>query len=93
MNLGIHTKMVVEAGLMIVLSYILHFIVLLAGLFTFYKLSNNSEIVIMRSSGRSIFQIIKFPYFLTSVSFPTFQSIGWTKIISLPIQSLSLILL
>lgn len=28
MNLGIHTKMVVEAGLMIVLSYILHFIVL-----------------------------------------------------------------
>ncbi|MDD2840457.1 MAG: LptF/LptG family permease [Rickettsiales bacterium] len=46
------------------LETILHFIVLLAGLFTFYKLSNNSEIVIMRSSGRSIFQIIKFPTFI-----------------------------
>ncbi len=46
------------------LETILHFIILLAGLFTFYKLSNNSEIVIMRSSGRSIFQIIKFPTFI-----------------------------
>lgn len=46
------------------LETILHFIVLLAGLFTFYKLSNNSEIVIMRSTGRSIFQIIKFPAFI-----------------------------
>lgn len=46
------------------LETILHFIVLLAGLFTFYKLSNNSEIVIMRSTGRSIFQITKFPAFI-----------------------------
>lgn len=46
------------------LETILHFIILLAGLFTFYKLSNNSEIVIMRTSGRSIFQIIKFPTFI-----------------------------
>lgn len=46
------------------LETILHFIILLAGLFTFYKLSNNSEIVIMRASGRSIFQIIKFPIFI-----------------------------
>lgn len=46
------------------LETILHFIILLAGLFTFYKLSNNSEIVIMRTSGRSIFQIIKFPVFI-----------------------------
>lgn len=46
------------------LENILHFIILLAGLFTFYKLSNNSEIVIMRSNGRSIFQILKFPAFI-----------------------------
>lgn len=46
------------------LETILHFIILLAGLFTFYKLSNNSELVIMRSSGKSIFQIIKFPTFM-----------------------------
>ncbi|HSQ97175.1 MAG TPA: LptF/LptG family permease [Rickettsiales bacterium] len=46
------------------LENILHFIILLAGLFTFYKLSNNSEIVIMRSNGRSIFQIVKFPAFI-----------------------------
>ncbi len=46
------------------LETILHFIILLAGLFTFYKLSNNSEIVVMRSSGRSIFQIIEFPTFI-----------------------------
>jgi lipopolysaccharide export system permease protein len=46
------------------LETILHFIILLAGLFTFYKLSNNSEIVVMRSSGRSIFQIIQFPTFI-----------------------------
>ena len=43
---------------------ILHFIVLLAGLFTFYKLSNNSEIVVIRSSGKSIFQIVKFSAFV-----------------------------
>ena len=43
---------------------ILHFIVLLAGLFTFYKLSNNSEIVVIRSSGKSIFQIVKFSAFI-----------------------------
>lgn len=46
------------------LETILHFIILLAGLFTFYKLSNNSEIVVMRTSGRSIFQITKFPAFI-----------------------------
>jgi len=46
------------------LETILHFIILLAGLFTFYKFSNSSEIVIMRTSGRSIFQIIKFPVFI-----------------------------
>ena len=46
------------------LETILHFIILLAGLFTFYKLSNNSEIVVMRASGRSIFQIVKFPTFI-----------------------------
>lgn len=43
------------------LETILHFILLLSGLFAFYKLSNNSEIIIIRSSGRSIFQIIRFP--------------------------------
>jgi lipopolysaccharide export system permease protein len=46
------------------LENILHFIVLLAGLFTFYKLSNNSELVIMRSSGKSIFKIVRFPGFI-----------------------------
>lgn len=46
------------------LETILHFIILLSGLFVFFKLSNNSEIVVMRSSGKSIFQIIKFPMFM-----------------------------
>ena len=32
------------------LETILHFIILLSGLFVFFKLSNNSEIVVMRSS-------------------------------------------
>ena len=49
------------------LESILHFILLLSGLFTFYKMSNNSEIVVMRSCGRSIFQIIKFPALLAFV--------------------------
>lgn len=41
-----------------------HFIILLSGLFVFYKLSNNNEIVIMRNSGKSIFNITKFPAFI-----------------------------
>ena len=44
-----------------IIESILHFIILLSGLFVFFKLSNNSEIVVMRSSGKSLFQIIKFP--------------------------------
>ena len=44
-----------------IIETILHFIILLSGLFVFFKLSNNSEIVVMRSSGKSLFQIIKFP--------------------------------
>lgn len=46
------------------LENILHFIILLSGLFTFYRLSNNSEIVVVRASGRSIFQITKLPAFI-----------------------------
>lgn len=44
-----------------IIETILHFIILLSGLFVFFKLSNNSEIVVMRSSGKSLFQIMKFP--------------------------------
>ncbi len=47
------------------LETILHFIILLAALFTFYKMSNNSEIVVIRTSGKSIFQIVKFPAFIS----------------------------
>lgn len=43
---------------------IFHFIILLSGLFVFFKLSSDSEIIVMRSSGKSIFQIIKFPMFM-----------------------------
>jgi lipopolysaccharide export system permease protein len=39
----------------------LHLIFLLSSLISFYTLSNNNEIVIIRSSGMSMFQILKVP--------------------------------
>ncbi|GMO61209.1 MAG: LptF/LptG family permease [Rickettsiales bacterium] len=45
----------------------LNFILLIGALFTFYKFSNSSQIVIIRSSGMSIFQIIKFPVFVAFI--------------------------
>jgi len=46
------------------LETIIHFVLLLSSLFAFYRLSNNSEIVVIRSTGRSILQMIKFPIFI-----------------------------
>ncbi|MDR3290326.1 MAG: LptF/LptG family permease [Rickettsiales bacterium] len=56
------------------LEIALNFILLIATLLTFYNFSNRSEIVIMRASGLSIFQIIKFPLFMAFL-------FGWFSII------------
>ena len=45
----------------IFLETILHFIIYLSGLFVFYKLSNNNEFIIMRTTNKSLIQLIKFP--------------------------------
>ena len=49
----------------IFLEKIMHFILLLSSLFTFYKMSNNSEITIMQLTGKPLISILKFPLFFS----------------------------
>ncbi|MDR2526589.1 MAG: LptF/LptG family permease [Rickettsiales bacterium] len=63
---------IIDYSFVFVLKYILYripnfleialpFILLIASLISFYKLSNDSEIIVMRTAGMSIFQIVKLP--------------------------------